>query len=201
MMQATEVKPSIDHTELTALQTLRNSMIRGEHITVRALMSLLGYLSPRSASLLIDGLTKKGFIRKHHMRRTMTSLHARNKSLSNGYHTITVDVPILAFDEQFPHAINTHAESIPVADNLLDLTRTYFVYPSPNGWLLADRLAGPQNGDTVICRINDEVCVKLWHKTKDVVLLKSTEHPVVMPLDYSPLGVVTRILPDLGVSA
>jgi len=56
---------AVTSKELEAVREIRNSLMRvGRIPSVRQLMSSLGYRSPRSASLIIDKLIKKGVLRR-----------------------------------------------------------------------------------------------------------------------------------------
>ena len=60
-MQAT----AVTNKELEAIREIRNSLMHvGRIPSMRELMSSLGYRSPRSASLIIDKLIKKGVLRR-----------------------------------------------------------------------------------------------------------------------------------------
>lgn len=56
---------AITNKELEAIREIRNSLMRvGRVPSMRELMSSLGYRSPRSASLIVDKLIKKGVLRR-----------------------------------------------------------------------------------------------------------------------------------------
>src|SRR3990172_10649910 len=56
---------AISNKELEAIREIRNSLMHiGRIPSMRQLMTSLGYQSPRSASLIVDKLIKKGVLRR-----------------------------------------------------------------------------------------------------------------------------------------
>ena len=202
----------ISSKESEAIREIRNSLMHAGRIpSMRELMSSLGYKSPRSASLIIDKLIKKGVLR----RKESGNLQFIKTLDDDKTRAQTVDVPFLGavacgmpiFAEQNIEAM------IPVSTKLAKPPQKYFLLKA-NGdsmdqkgindgdLVLVRQQATAQNGNTVVALIDDEATIKEFHKAGETVVLKprskNKEHQaIVLTKDFQVQGVVVTAIPEI----
>ncbi|OGR89809.1 MAG: repressor LexA [Elusimicrobia bacterium RIFCSPHIGHO2_02_FULL_57_9] len=197
--------------EIAALRHIRNWLVHDGHFpSVRELMALLKYKSPRSAALVINRLIQRGVLR----RRPDGELQLVQTKLEGMGGAQTVDVPLVG---SVPCGLPVVAEEnveamVRVSTRLARPPHRYFLLrakgDSMNGkgiregdLILVRQQATAQNGEVVVALIDGEVTVKEYRRSGNVVLLipRSTnrEHrPIVLTKDAEIQGVVMSIIPD-----
>ncbi len=199
--------------ETTVLREIRNSLINfGRCPSLRDLMSILGYRSPRSASLLVNKLILKGILR-----RNLAGSLQIIKNFDNETSIQTVDVPLLGvascglpvFTEE--NILATFPVSIKLAR---PPHKYFFVRAKGNSmdkkgikdgnFVLVRKQSTADNGDTIIALVDNEVTVKEYLLSGDTVILRpyssnKTHKPIVVTKDFQVQGVVVRAIPNLEV--
>lgn len=178
--------------EPECLQLIRCHALLGLKFTYRSLMADLDYKSPRSSQILLDALLSKGLISKLDYTAYDMPIKPLNKPLTNSLHIITVNIPILIGHDS-PISFEADHPCISVADNLIDLTKQYFMFPTIGAFLLVEKEAVPDTNDLVIARINDSYHAVSWVPAQGAIVLKGTQNYVVQP-DFKPIGVVREII-------
>lgn len=178
--------------ELECLQLIRCHALLGLKCTYRSLMADLDYKSSRSSQILLDALLSKGLISKLDYTAYDVQIKPLNKPLTNHLHIITVSIPILIGHDS-PFRFEADHPCIPVADNLIDLTKQYFMFPANGVFLLTEKGATPDVNDLVIARINDSYHAVSWVPAQGAIVLKGSQNYVVQP-DFKPIGVVREII-------
>jgi repressor LexA len=196
--------------EFQALRHLRNAIVHeGRSPSIRELAQALGYKSPRTAFLLLNGLIEHGWLK----RRPDGELQFRKELPGAADHARTVQIPLVgsvACGVPLLAEENTEAY-IPVSTSLAKPGSKYFFLRAvgdsmdaagiQNGDLMLVRQQ-PQaeNGDKVVALINDEATVKEFHREREMVVLKprsnNNKHkPIVVTHNFIIQGVVTSVLP------
>ena len=204
-MQAT----AATNKELEAIREIRNSRMHvGRIPSIRELMSSLGYRSPRSASLIVDKLIKKGVLRRKEdgglqfiksLGDDTTRAQTVNVPLVG---MVSCGVPILAEE-------NIQAK-IPVSTKLAKPPHRYFLLKAQgdsmnqkginDGDLVLVRQQTTANqGDSVVALIDDEATIKEFHSGGETVILKprssnKNHKPIVLTKDFQVQGVVVTAI-------
>ncbi len=210
-MQAT----AVTNKELEAIREIRNSLMRvGRIPSMRELMSSLGYQSPRSASLIVDKLIKKGVLR----RKKDGGLQFV-KSLGNDTtRAQTVDVPLVGMVSCGAPILaeeNIQAK-IPVSTRLAKPPHRYFLLKAQGDSMdqrgiddgdlvLVRRQTSAKDGDMVVALIDDEATIKEFCIGGETFVLKprskNKQHqPIVLTKDFQVQGVVVTTIPNFEVS-
>jgi repressor LexA len=191
--------------ELKAVRHIRNSLIHhGRAPTVRELQKVLGYGSPRSASLILSSLITKGIL-KRRMSGQMQLVKDPEEEVSNAR---TIDVPLVgSISCGAPILAEENIEAVvPVSKSFIRSNHRYFLLRA-NGDSMTE--AGIKNGDFVLVRqqtkaedgdivaalIDDEATLKEFHRSGDAVILKprsrnKKHQPIVLRKDFQVQGVV-----------
>ncbi len=200
--------------ELEAIRYIRNSIVNKEKFpSVRELMVSMRYRSPRSISLIIDSLIKKGVLRR---RKSDNKLQFMKGLEEDRGQAQTVDVPLVGtvacgtpiFAEENIEAM------IPVSTKLARPSSRYFLLrakgDSMNEKGINDRdlvLVRQQptaiNGDIVIALIDNEATIKEFHSSDKAIVLKprstNEQHkPIVLTTDFQIQGIVITSIPNLA---
>ncbi len=196
---------TVTNKELEAIREIRNSLMSvGRVPSMRELMSSLGYRSPRSASLIIDKLIKKGALR----RKENGGLQLVKSLGEDTTRAQTVDVPLVGIVSCGAPILaeeNVQAK-IPVSTKLAKPPHRYFLLTAKGDsmdkkgihegdLLLIRQQTTAQNGDIVVALIDDEAAVKEFHAAGETVVLKprskNKQHqPIVLTKDFQVQGVV-----------
>ena len=198
--------------ESEAVREIRNSLMRvGRIPSMRELMSSLGYQSPRSASLIVDKLIKKGVLR----RKKNGGLQFIKNLDEDTTRAQTVDVPLIgsvACGTPVLAEENIQAK-IPVSVKLARPPHRYFLLKA-NGdsmdqkgiddgdLVLVRQQTIAKDGDTVVALIDDEATIKEFRIGGETFVLrpisKNKQHqPIVLTKDFQIQGVVVTVVPKL----
>jgi repressor LexA len=208
------MKPQINITEneLKAVHQIRNSLMRkGRAPSVRELMFSMGYRSPRSATLIIEKLIKKGVLRRK-SDGTIQFLKNLDDDTSRAQ---TVNVPLIgSIACGMPVMAEENVEGvIPISIKLAKPPARYFMLRAKGDsmnekgindgdLLLVRRQTTANNGDMVVALIDDEATVKEFYKSDKMIILKprsknKTHKPIVLTEDFLVQGVVVTIIPSI----
>lgn len=198
--------------ELETIKHLRNHLVHeGRMPSIRKLMRVLGYKSPRSVSIIIDDLVAKGVLRK----KEDGSLMFFEAPKSSSARAQTIDVPILgAVACGSPVFAEENIEGvIKVSTNLAPIAYKHFILRAKGDsmdkkgiddgdFVLIRQQSTASNGEDVLALIDDEATIKEYHRKQNTVLLNpcSTNpdhHPIVLTDDFQIQGVVVTTIPKL----
>ena len=208
---------SMTSKELEAVREIRNSLMHiGRIPSMRELMSSLGYKSPRSASLIIDQLIRKGVLRR---KETGGLQFVRNLE-GDTTRAQTVDVPLIGMVAcGMPILAEENVQAmIPVSTKLARPPHRYFLLKAKGDSMdLPGRQAGQKgiddgdlvlvrqqttakDGDTVVALIDDEATIKEFRIGGETFVLKprsrNKQHqPIVLTKDFQVQGVVVTSIP------
>lgn len=196
---------SITAKEVEAVREIRNSLMHiGRIPSVRELMSSLGYRSPRSASLIIDKLIKKGVLR----RKEDGGLQFLRNLEEDTTRAQTVDVPLIGMVAcGTPILAEENIQGmIPVSIKLARPPHRYFLLKAEGDSMdqkgiddgdlvLVRQQTTAKDGDTVVALIDDEATIKEFRIGGETFVLKprsrNKQHqPIVLTKDFQIQGVV-----------
>ena len=203
---------AISNKELEAIREIRNSIMRvGRIPSMRELMSYLGYRSPRSASLIVNKLIKKGALR----RKDDGNLQFVKSLGDDTTRAQTVDIPlvgVVACGAPILAEENIQAK-IPVSTKLARPPHRYFLLKvkgdsmnqkgiADGDFVLVRQQVRAKIGDTVVALIDNEATVKEFYEAGETVILKprskNKQHqPIVLTKDFQIQGVVVATIPDI----
>lgn len=201
---------SMTAKELEAIREIRNSLMRvGRIPSVRELMSSMGYRSPRSASLIIDQLVKKGVLRRKEDR----GLQFIRNLEEDTTRAQTVDVPLIgtvACGTPVLAEENIQAQ-IPVSIKLARPPHRYFLLKAKGDSMdqkgiddgdlvLVRQQTTAKDGDTVVALIDNEATIKEFRIGGETFVLKprsknKKHQPIVLTKDFQVQGVVVTAIP------
>ncbi len=206
-MNASQV---ISLKESEAIREIRNSLMHvGRIPSLRELMSSLGYRSPRSASLIVDKLIKKGVLRR---RKENGELQFIKNLSEDATRAQTVDVPLIgAVACGTPVLAQENIEAMfPVSTKLARPPHRYFLLKAKGDSMnqknindgdlvLVRQQTVAKNGDNVVALIDDKATIKEFHKTGETVVLRprsrNKEHkPIVLTKDFQVQGVIVTAI-------
>ncbi|RAW01974.1 transcriptional repressor LexA [Pseudochryseolinea flava] len=193
-----------------ALRHIRNSVMHtGKVLSVRDLMGLMEYKSPRSALLLMQELEQGGFLRKRldgsysmlkDIRNSEDSVQTINVPLVG---TVTCGAPILAQE-------NIEA-MIPVSTALAKPGSKYFMLRAKGDsmneagindrdLILVRQQNTAENGQTVVALIDDEATVKEFNRNGNFVTLtprssNKKHQPIIVTDELKVQGLVIATIP------
>jgi repressor LexA len=204
-----DIKLQSKHTE--ALKYIRNRLMHhGKAPSVRDLMTALGYKSPRSASLIINDLIEKGFLKK----RSDGAMQFINDLEPDFSHARTVKVPLVG---RVACGLPILAEEnidgmIPVSVNLARPGSKYFLLRAlgdsmdkaginDGDLVLVRQQPVAEDGDIVVALIDDEATVKELRRTKDALILKpksanKIHQPIILTDNFQIQGLVVATIPN-----
>lgn len=202
---------TLNQKEALALKEIRNSILQnGVSLSVRQLMKLLDYSSPRSSALTIDSLVKKGFVKKK-SDGTLQVIDSQNER----DRVATVNIPLVgnvACGAPILAEENMTA-MIPVSTRMARPPYKYFMLQAQGDSM---NLSGINNRDLVLIRqqetarsgekvvalIDDEATIKELLVTPNAHVLmprsKNKDHkPIILTKDFRIQGVVVEVLPPI----
>src|SRR3989338_6066739 len=205
---------AISNKELEAIREIRNSVMHvGRIPSMRELMSSLGYRSPRSASLIVDKLIKKGVLRRKEDGRLQLI-----KSLGDDTtRAQTVDVPLVGMVScGVPILAEENVQAkIPVSTKLAKPPHRYFLLKAKGDSMdqkgindgdlvLVRQQTTAKDGDTVVALIDDEATIKEFRIGRDTYVLRprstnKTHQRIVLTRDFQVQGVVVTTIPNFEV--
>jgi repressor LexA len=200
---------AVTNKELEAIREIRNSLMHiGRIPSMRQLMTSLGYQSPRSASLIVDKLIKKGVLR----RKKDGGLQFVKSLGDDTTRAQTVDVPlvgIVACGAPMLAEENIQAK-IPVSTKLAKPPHHYFLLKAQGDSMnqkgiddgdlvLVRQETTAKDGDTVVALIDDEATIKEFRIGKETYVLRprstnKTHQPIVLTKDFQIQGVVVTTI-------
>ena len=203
---------AVSNKELEAVREIRNSLMHvGRIPSMRELMSSLGYKSPRSASLIVDKLIKKGVLR----RKNDGNLQFLKSLGDDTARAQTVDVPLVGMVSCGAPILaeeNIQAQ-IPVSIKLAKPPHRYFLLKAEGDSMdqkgiddgdlvLVRQQTTAKAGDTVVALIDDEATIKEFCIGRETYVLKprsknKTHQPIVLTKDFQVQGVVVTAIPRI----
>ena len=196
---------AVTNKELEAIREIRNSLMRvGRIPSMRELMSSLGYQSPRSASLIVDKLIKKGVLR----RKQEGGLQFIKNLADDTSRAQTVDVPLIGTVAcGTPMLAEENIQGmISVSTKLARPPHRYFLLKAKGDSMdqkgiedgdlvLVRQQTTAKDGDTVVALIDDEATIKEFRIGGETFVLKprsrNKQHqPIVLAKDFQIQGVV-----------
>jgi repressor LexA len=194
-----------------AIREIRNWLMHyGMVPSVRELMKLMAYKSPRSAMLLMEELEDNGYLEKK-----VEGGYRLIKDLETGNITRTVLVPLVGTVAcGVPILAEQNIEAmIPVSTNLLRSGSRYFLLRAKGDsmdkagindgdLILVKQQPIAENGEIIVALIDDEATVKEFHLARDVVSLipRSTNtkyQQIIVSNDFQIQGVVIATIPKI----
>lgn len=208
------MQSEITNKEIGAIEAIRSFLMRNSRMpSVRELMRELGYKSPRSASVILEGLQEKGILRKRDDGSWQLVQYEIESTELNSEQTIKVPLlgtiacgtPILAQE-------NIEA-LFPVSVKLAKQPGQYFMLRASGDsmnragindgdLLLIRQQESAGDGDIVVALIDDEATVKRLRINEDnVVLVPESDNkshmPVILSRDFRVQGVVVSAIPGV----
>lgn len=203
---------AVTNKELEAIREIRNSLMHvGRIPSRRELMSSLGYKSPRSASLIVDKLIKKGVLR----RKDDGNLQFIKSIGEDSTRAQTVDVPLVGMVAcGLPILAEENIQAkIPVSIKLAKPPYRYFLLKAKGDSMnlkgiddgdlvLVRQQTAAKDGEIVVALIDDEATIKEFRKAGETVVLRprsrNKEHtPIVLTKDFQVQGVVVTAIPNI----
>lgn len=205
------MEKQLSKREFEALRIIRNHVLNmGRSPSVRQVMNEMGYRSPRSASILIDRLIEKAYVK----RRSDGGLQLLAGTDSDSTHAQTVNIPLVGVvtcGEPIMAEENIEA-IIPVSTRLARPPHRYFLLrvkgDSMNECEIFDQdlvlirqQAMANDGELVVALIDTEATVKEFHHARNMIVLKPrstnpVHKPIVLTEDFEIQGVVVATLPQ-----
>lgn len=204
----------ISTKELAAIQVIRNFLLRSGHMpSVRELMRELNYKSPRSVSVILQGLIEKGVLRK----REDGSLRLLSQELStaDSSREQTVKVPLLGTIACGPPILaeeNIEAE-FAVSVKLAKMPGKYFMLRASGDsmnlkgindgdLILIKQQDTAEDGELVVALIDDEATIKELRKNEHTIVLlphssNKMHMPIILARDFKVQGVVVTVIPGI----
>ena len=205
---------SVSNKELAAIKAIQGFVLRNNKMpSVRELMRELGYKSPRSASVILEGLLEKEIIKKKND--GSIQLVAAEFEQSELNREQTLKIPLLGtiacgtpiFAEENIEAF------FPVSVKLAKQPGKYFLLRAEgdsmnkagitDGDLLLVRQQNTaNNGEIVVALIDDEATVKrLKINEFNVVLVPESDNkshmPIILSRDFLIQGVLISVIPGI----
>lgn len=195
-----------------ALRHIRNSVMNCSKVpSVRELMKVMEYRSPRSAMLLLQELEENGFLGQKN-----DGSYTLLKDLEGGNSVRTVSVPLVGVVAcGSPILAEENIEAmVPVSTTLIQKgSRHYLLKAKGNSMneagindgdlLLIKQQSTAYNGDNVVALIDDEATVKEFYRANNYVTLlpRSTEtkhQPIIVTADIQIQGIVVAVIPKIN---
>jgi repressor LexA len=179
--------------------------------SVRGLMQLLGYKSPRSAALLLTNLVSKKFLNKSPSGKLRLNLE---QDLDYQKSQATTTLPLVgsvACGQPLLAEENIEA-LIPVTTKLARPPFSYFLLKArgdsmdlrdinDGDLLLIRKQSTAISGEIVVALINDEATIKEFYQQDSYIVLRPRSsnplhQPVILTSDFEIQGVLVSILPS-----
>ena len=203
-------KHTLDARETEVLRNIRNFLMeKGYAPSVRDLTKAMGYKSPRSISVLLEKLTKKGALKRD----SKGEIKLTANFEGDESRVETVDIPLVGMVACGTpvFAEENIIDRIPVDVSLVKEPYRYFFLQArgdsmdkkgikEGNLLLIRQQNTASEGDIVVALINDEATVKEFRKAGGTVVLKphssNTRHrPIIVNNGLIIQGVVTSVIP------
>lgn len=204
----------LTNKEIAAIQVMRTFLMRSGHMpSVRELMRELNYKSPRSVSVILQGLLEKEVLRKR--QDGNLQLLSQEVSANDDNREQTVKVPLVGTIACGPPILaeeNIEAE-FSVSVKLAKMPGKYFMLRAEGDSMnqkgindgdlvLIKQQDTAENGDLVVALIDDEATIKELKKNEHtVVLLPHSSNKVHMPIilshNFKVQGIVVTVIPGI----
>lgn len=200
--------------ELEAIRHIRNSIMhKGQAPSIRELMVSMGYQSPRSISLIIDSLMKKGFLKRKSDSKKLQIIKNLEDDETRAQ---TVDIPLVGVVAcGTPILAEENIEAMfPVSTKLARPSYRYFLLRvrgdsmnekgiNDGDLVLVRQQVTADNGDIIVALIDDEATIKEFHFSGNTIILKpcstNEQHkPIILTRDFQIQGIVITSIPNLS---
>lgn len=191
--------------ELEAVRHIRNSIMhKGRSPSMRELMNIMGYQSPRSISLIIDNLMEKKILQ----RKPDGGLQFIKDLPGDRSRAQTVDVPLVGtISCGTPIFAQENIDTmVAVSTTLARPPHKYFLLRAKGDSMnkkdiddgnvvLVKQQNTANNGDVVVALIDNEATIKEFHCSGSTIVLKpkstnKTHKPIILSKDFEIQGKV-----------
>ncbi|MDD5463363.1 MAG: transcriptional repressor LexA [Methylococcales bacterium] len=202
----------LSHKESDALRIIRNYLVHMNRTpTVRELTKGLGYKSPNSAAIVINGLIESGIL----ARNSEKKLQLKQRASRIEGHIHTVEVPLVGTVAcGTPILAEENIEAFfPVSTELARPPYQYFLLRTKGNSMdqkgihdgdivLVREKSTADEGDIIVALIDDEATIKEFHRSGDTFFLmprSSDDHhkPIILSNDFRVQGVVIKTIQGL----
>lgn len=196
-----------------ALRNIRNMLMHyGRVPSVRELMNVMGYKSPRSAMLLMEELADNGFLQ-----RKDDGGFRMVKDLESGIVARTVTIPIVGTVTcGSPLLAEENIEGmVSVSTTIAKPGSKYFLLKAKGDsmdeaginegdLILVRQQPVASEGENIVALIDDEATVKEYRHKGDIVTLlprssNPEHHPIILTHDFQIQGVVVATIPKSNI--
>ena len=203
-------KHTLDARETEVLRNIRDFLMeKGYSPSVRDLTKSMGYKSPRSISVLLEKLTKKGALKRD----SKGEIKITANFEGDESRVATVNIPLVGMVACGTpvFAEENIIDHIPVDVSLIKEPYRYFFLQAKGdsmdrkgikegNLLLIRQQNTASDGDIVVALINDEATVKEFRKASGAVVLKphssnARHRPIIVNNGLVIQGVVTSVIP------
>jgi repressor LexA len=203
-------KHTLDARETEVLRNIRDFLMeKGYSPSVRDLTKAMGYKSPRSISVLLEKLTKKGALKRD----SKGEIKITANFEGDESRVATVNIPLVGMVACGTpvFAEENIIDHIPVDVSLIKEPYRYFFLQAKGdsmdrkgikegNLLLIRQQNTASDGDIVVALINDEATVKEFRKASGAVVLKphssnARHRPIIVNNGLVIQGVVTSVIP------
>jgi len=203
----------LNSTELEAIKMIRNTIVhKGYFPSMRELSKMLGYKSPRSASVITEGLIQKGMLKKKgNGKLILAELEASEETNAQ-----TIDIPLLGSVAcGLPILAEENVTAmIPVSVQIAKPSNRYFFLRAKGDSMneagiddgdlvLIKQQNSANNGDLVVALIDENATIKELQIQNDCIILKprstnKNHQPIILTRDFQVQGVVAQVIKDNG---
>lgn len=201
----------LTHKESETIRIIRNWMIHfGQSPSRRELMRELGYKSTRSVSLIIDGLIKKGVLKK----KITGEIKLVNDPERHEHNAQTIDIPLVGVVScGAPMLAEENIKGfIPVSTSLAHPGSKYYLLRASGDsmnlsgindgdMVLVRQQQAANDGEVVVALIDDEATIKEFQRVQGAVILKpkssnKENQPIILTDDFQIQGKVITTIPN-----
>ena len=208
-----EDKIKLSPKDIEVLRHIRNTIMHtGKSPPIRTLQELMDYKSPRSITVILNRLMKKGAI----ARRSDGQLAITHEPKEQNNNASTIDVPLVGVAScGTPLLAEEHIQAkIPVSTQLAKPPHKYFLLRASGDsmnkagindgdMILVRQQISAENNDIVVAMVDSEVTIKKLLIKDSAVILEpcSTNNmhmPTILQKDFSVQGIVVQTLGQLN---
>ncbi len=201
----------LDRKDLKGLLFIRDAVFYGHKTpTLRAIAKHMGYLSPRSAALLLERLEKNGYVQRTPGGNLRLLKNVRVESFPER----TIGIPLVgAVPCGLPLLAEENIEAIiPVSQSIAKPGAQYFLLRAvgdsmdcaginDKDILLIRQQPVAENGQKIVALIDDAATVKEFQRKGDHVVLmprsnNPSHKPIILAEDFMVQGIVVTALPN-----
>lgn len=203
------MKINYSDKELEALKHIRNALMHtGQSPSIRKLMRALKYKSPRSVSLIVEQLIKKGSLEK----KADGTLRLLEAPTDERIHAQTVSIPLVGSVAcGIPMLAEENLEGmVSVSLRIAKPPHKYFLLRAKGDSMdgkgiidgdlvLIKRQETAKEGEMVVALVDEEATIKEFHRSDGVVVLKpkstNPKHkPIVLHENFRIQGIVVTTI-------